>query len=250
MTNPFYFGTSDRRLFGIYEPAAFGSTGKRAAILCYPWGPEYLHAHRTMRQLALKLSASGFYTLRFDYFGTGDSGGDATDTDLKGWETDIAMAVEEIKDIVGAKRITLIGLRLGASVAACHAARRSSRIDTLVLWDPVVSGEAYLTQLGARSNAKQPPEVLGFPLPENMVRDLLALELNTSILKDLPRYLMLVTERTPPYASLVPLTAWTGATESSSAIEFMADFCPWIENSVITGMVPFAIIQRIVAWLE
>jgi pimeloyl-ACP methyl ester carboxylesterase len=249
MTNPFYFGTSDRRLFGIYEPAAFGSPGKRAAILCYPWGPEYLHAHRTMRQLTLKLSAAGFYTLRFDYFGTGDSGGEAGDADLKGWEIDIEMAMEEIKDIVGAARITLIGLRLGASVAARLAARFSSRIDTLVLWDPVVSGEVYLTQLGVPSNANQPLEVLGFPLPENMIRDILALELSTLILKDLPRNLTLVTERTPPHASLVPLTAWPSGTEPS-AIEFMIDFCPWTENSITTGMVPFGIIERIVAWLE
>ena len=94
--SPFYFGTRERRLFGIYEPASCGTAGNRAAILCYPWGLEYLHAHRTLRQLALKLSATGVHTLRFDFFGTGDSGGEAIDANLKVWQTDLKMAMEEI----------------------------------------------------------------------------------------------------------------------------------------------------------
>ena len=121
--NPFFFGTAERRLFGIYEPAAVGTAGKRAAILCYPWGAEYLHAHRTLRQLALKLSSAGFHTLRFDFYGTGDSGGEPTDVDLAGWEADLETAIEELTEITGLSKVTLIGLRLGAVVAAeCRGA--------------------------------------------------------------------------------------------------------------------------------
>ena len=69
---PFYFGAGPQRLFGIYEPAVLTGRGKRGAVLCYPWGPEYVHAHRVMRQLAIKLAGAGVHTLRFDFFGTGD----------------------------------------------------------------------------------------------------------------------------------------------------------------------------------
>src|SRR5580692_5054377 len=108
---PFFFGTSERRLFGIYEPAGGGATSQRAAILCYPWGSEYLHAHRTLRLLALRLSRVGFHTLRFDYYGTGDSGGEPTDTDLTGWEADLETAIAELMEITGLARVTVIGLR-------------------------------------------------------------------------------------------------------------------------------------------
>src|ERR1700722_5596148 len=137
--SPFFFGTSERRIFGVYEPAASGTSGKRAAVFCYPWGSEYIYAHRTIRQLAVRLSTAGFHTLRFDFFGTGDSAGDLTDADLAGWETDVESAMEEIRDISGMAQITLIGLRLGATIAASVAARLSRKVDSLVLWDPIVS---------------------------------------------------------------------------------------------------------------
>src|SRR6201996_7552654 len=116
--NPLFFGSTGRQLFGIYEPAAAGTSGKRAAVICYPWGPEYINSHRSLRQLTLKLSAIGYHTLRFDYYGTGDSGGDASDADLVGWEADLKSAIDEISEMTGVTRVTLIGLRLGGSIAA------------------------------------------------------------------------------------------------------------------------------------
>ena len=97
--NPLYIGTRGRRLFGIHEPPAVKAGRARAAVLCYPWGSEYLFAHRTLRQLAVRLCGAGFHTLRFDFFGTGDSSGDMLDADLAGWEGDTESAVEGIKDI-------------------------------------------------------------------------------------------------------------------------------------------------------
>ena len=119
---PFYFGDRRRRLFGIYEPAVLKSVGKRAAVLCYPWGAEYVHAHRTMRQLAVRLSAAGIDTLRFDFFGTGDSAGEMVDADLAGWETDIELAIEELR------RRTALGAarRFSVTVLRCRALVGSS----------------------------------------------------------------------------------------------------------------------------
>jgi pimeloyl-ACP methyl ester carboxylesterase len=149
--NPFYFGSTARRIFGLYEPASSAGTQLRCAVLCHPWGHEYLCAHRAMRQLSTRLTSVGFHTLRFDYFGTGDSGGEAADTDLTGWECDASFAVDEIQEIVGQAKITLIGLRLGAVVAARLAAKRSDIIDALVLWDPVISSHERFARSGSRS---------------------------------------------------------------------------------------------------
>ena len=246
--NPFYFGRSERRLFGIYDAPAIPNAAKRAAILCYPWGPEYLHAHRTMRQLALKLSAAGFHTLRFDYFGTGDSGGEPTDVDLEGCEADLETAIEEIKDIAGTTRITLIGLRLGASIAASVAARPSCRIDSLVLWDVVISGAQYLQQLGVPPNAEPPFEALGCPLSSTLLRDLRMWELSLEVVVNLPLTLVLLTERLPSHGVLAP--RYGDSNMAAHTIEFREDVRPWLETIANKGLVPFTAIQRIVTWLE
>src|SRR5262245_860401 len=95
---PLYFGSATRRLFGIYEPGTGGRRAPQAAVLCYPWGQEYIRAHRSMRRLAMMLSAAGRDTFRFDYFGTGDSAGDMVDGSVAGWEKDIEAAIDEAKD--------------------------------------------------------------------------------------------------------------------------------------------------------
>jgi uncharacterized protein len=151
--NPVYLGTKERRLFALYEPAAVKAKRARAAVLCYPWGTEYIYAHRSMRQLAVKLSVAGFHTLRFDYFGTGDSGGETFQASPLGAETDIEVAIDGMKDMVGANRVALIGLRQGATLAARVAARHAADLDSLVLWDPVYDGSLW-----TRSKAAQYPQ--------------------------------------------------------------------------------------------
>lgn len=144
---PFFFGSAQRRLFGIYEPAPRRGGVVRAALLCNSWGTEYLNAHRAMRVLAKRLSAAGFDTLRFDYFGAGDSGGETTDAELNGWRDDIALAASELRQMSGTQRVTLVGLRLGGTLAAEVAPRLGKGIDKIVLWDPIVSGLAYVREL-------------------------------------------------------------------------------------------------------
>jgi pimeloyl-ACP methyl ester carboxylesterase len=260
---PFYFGTGARRLFGIYEPAASAGASKRAAVLCHPWGSEYLYAHRTMRQLAVRLAAAGFHTLRFDFFGTGDSAGEMIEADLGGWETDTELAMEELGDIVGTTRVTLIGLRLGATVAATVAARRPGAVDALVLWDPVVSGPEYLRHLeslGAPSAGPRPDrrpavspagqalEIRGFPLIAAMTRDLQSIALGALLAAPVTRTLMVVSERRPSHESLLAVPAGHGA--GSLAIEFITAVCPWIEDPSSMGVMPVEVIQRIVKWTE
>jgi alpha/beta superfamily hydrolase len=143
--NPFFFGTKARRLFGAYDPPR--GAGRRGAVICYPWSREYLLAHATIRQLARALSAAGFHALRFDYYGTGDSGGDETEAGQEQWLADVATAVDELKEVSQLAHVGLIGLRYGATLAAGAAAHRGD-IDRLVLWEPVVDGRAYLNELG------------------------------------------------------------------------------------------------------
>lgn len=248
--NPLYFGSRERRIFGIYEPAAGVVTRSQAVVLCHPWGSEYIYAHRSMRRLALKLSMAGYHTLRFDFFGTGDSAGEMPDADLRGWETDVESAIEGLEDIVGTAHVSLIGLRLGANIAAAVAARRSREIDALVLWDPIVSGAEYLRELGVTLSDERagPLEVQGFPLTHSMLREFQSIDLRAVISAPPVRSLMLVTQRKPPHDSL---TAAPAAPDAAPALtlEYMTAECPWVESATISGAVPVPVIQRIVEWL-
>lgn len=141
---PFFFGSSRRRLFGVYTPAAELDVSPAAVVLCQPWGTEYIHAHRAMVRLGETLSRTRFHVLRFDYYGSGDSGGDFGEVELEGWRSDIRTAADECLSMSGASRISLVGLRIGANLAA-DVARDLADLDALVAWDPIVDGAAYAT---------------------------------------------------------------------------------------------------------
>lgn len=81
MAVPLFFGEGRRRLFGVYDPAVSrigaGPHRPRAIVFCPPWGPDYYVTHGVLRRLATNLSLAGHHVLRFDYFGVGDSAGNA-----------------------------------------------------------------------------------------------------------------------------------------------------------------------------
>jgi pimeloyl-ACP methyl ester carboxylesterase len=244
--NPFHFGTGGRRLFGVYEPAVQGSPGTRAAVLCQPWGREYLHAHRAMRQLAIRLSVAGYHTLRFDYFGTGDSDGDMEDAGIAGWEADIESAIAEIRDIAGATQVALIGLRLGATAAARVAARGTGAVNALVLWDPILSSGAWLAPLDAApaSHHGDVVELHGFRVGAAMLRDFGSIDLPAAPGVPGMRSFMAVTERMPAHARLE-----AGRAGDLLEVEYINSARPWIEDVATGGTLPVEVIRRIVEWL-
>src|SRR5690606_20757112 len=142
----FYFGQAPVQLLGVYHPPALDCDRLQGVLLCYPFGQEYMRAHRAFRQLAESLAAKGYHVLRFDYRGSGDSSGDMDDVSAEDWLADIATAVGELRDLSGVHAVTLVGLRLGALLAAVHAARAGD-ISRLVLWDPFASGQAFVDEI-------------------------------------------------------------------------------------------------------
>ena len=138
-----YFGSSAEPLFGIHHSPT-GSTQRPCGVLvCGPVGWEYTHAHWAVRRLARLSVDEGFHVFRFDYSGTGDSWGDGSITSVDRWIDDIAAAAAELKVVSGVERLSIVGLRLGAALAAVSCSRGLAA-EHLVLWDPVVSGDEYL----------------------------------------------------------------------------------------------------------
>jgi pimeloyl-ACP methyl ester carboxylesterase len=143
---PLYFGTSSARLFGVYHPAESGQRRASGVVICAPFGHEYIRAHRLLRQLAVQLSRSGFHVMRFDYLGCGDSAGEPQIGSPSQWVADIATAIDELRDTSEVRRVCLIGLRLGATLAASVAGGRDD-VEAVVLWDPIVDGGRHLEEL-------------------------------------------------------------------------------------------------------
>lgn len=114
--------------------------------MCSGMGQEYIRGHRTFRQLALRLARDGFPVLRFDFFGSGDSLGDSEDANLARWQQDIHDAIDEMKHFSGVPHVSLIGLRLGASLSYLAGHERDD-VENYVLWAPIVSGEKYIEEL-------------------------------------------------------------------------------------------------------
>ncbi|MFN0185510.1 MAG: serine aminopeptidase domain-containing protein [Aquabacterium sp.] len=145
---PFRFGTANRPMQGILHAAAGPSHSGHAVLICNPFGQEAIRLHRFCRVLAERLARHGVPVLRFDYYGTGDSGGTDRDGDLVGWALDIETAHHELVRRCGNLPVALFGARIGASLA-CLASRHLAP-DRLVLWEPVIDGPGYVQDLRQR----------------------------------------------------------------------------------------------------
>lgn len=154
---PLYFGEGAETLFGWYHHSERPIRRDVVAVLCAPIGPEYTRSHRTVRHLADRLARAGIAALRFDYHGGGDSTGKESDPDRFGhWKRSIAAAVKEARRLSRCDRVLLVGVRLGATLAALEA--QDVRADLLVLWNPVVKGRSYVRELQAMAmTAKNAP---------------------------------------------------------------------------------------------
>lgn len=142
---PIFFPSGSDSLFGVlHQPD--GERRELAFVFVHPFGEEKLWSHRVFVSFARQLAATGHPVLRFDWMGSGDSDGDFSVSSVDSILRDIASAVDLVRGRTGGRSVGLIGLRLGASLAAL-AAERLSDIGPLVLWAPVVDGARYMQEL-------------------------------------------------------------------------------------------------------
>ncbi|HVH42259.1 MAG TPA: alpha/beta hydrolase [Labilithrix sp.] len=145
---PIFFGRRERSCFGwLHRAAGASSIG---VVVCNPFGYEAVCSHRSLRHLAETIARAGIPALRFDYDGTGDSAGDDRDPDrLAAWVESTRAAVRTLRTLAGVERVWLVGVRLGVLIAALAASDGNPEgIAGLVAIAPVVSGKAYLRELG------------------------------------------------------------------------------------------------------
>jgi alpha-beta hydrolase superfamily lysophospholipase len=251
---PIWFGPDDRPLFGWrHDPAGGRAVG--AVVLCPPMGREYMGTHRTFRMLAQSLASAGLVALRFDYDGTGDSAGRMLDDDrVEAWIASAAAALREMRQ-VGAPRLALVGMRLGALLATAAAAREGG-VDDLVLWDPSRSGQRFLREQQALGLLSGEMALYGDDLPadwvdvpswvfsDQTVADLRGLDVVKSGPVQASRTLILARADRPDDPKLVsafsgPDVTWVEATDQAALIDAQTS-----QNAV-----PGVAIEAVSRWL-
>ena len=257
-----FFGSTSRQLFGAYHTPPASIPGRGAALLCPPWGQEYLVSHRIFRRLAVRLSESGYHVLRFDYFGTGDSAGEREDGDLSSWQSDAEIALDELRDMSGFQTVAAFGIRLGAVVAWRLAIRRPD-VSTAVLWDPVVNGTEYVRELHAAQAETDRWSVTPVrrPAPTDSVQDLLGFPL-TAVMRSSIEAVSpdTFTQPTKAHVKLFYSDARPGHDALQNALhaagtpfhsEIIPGQTPWREDEDVgAGKLPVLVLERMVEILR
>ena len=202
-STPLWLRSQERPLQAwLHRPEGGEACG--GVVICPPLGLDLSHTHFNLRLLASKLEAMGFIVVRFDYDGTGQSAGDMSDPGrVASWIESISCAVELARG-AGAEWIGAIGLRLGATLAA-RASVESLALDSLVLWDPYVSGRSFLREQVSMKAALQPPvsdQIEGIAIPgyvftAEAVAELEELELPDASAPGFPRSLVVADPARP-----------------------------------------------------
>src|ERR1700739_3253007 len=136
-----------------------GRVARSGVIILPPIGYPYWSAHRTLRTLAEGLAAKGHLALRLDYDGLGASaGGQWESKRLARWRASAEIAAAELARL-GCAELTLIGVRLGATIALLDGAALGAT--KVVAWAPVASGRRFVKET----------RLLSAPVPEDFLPD-------------------------------------------------------------------------------
>lgn len=255
--NPFYFGSSAAPIFGVLHPPHCSSAAG-GVVLCPAVWDEYGPSHRPFRLLAQRLARAGFPVLRFDYRGSGDSFGDEHAASVAQWREDIVMAVQELKDLGQVEQVSLVGLRFGATLAALVAAT-DVRVRDLVLWDPVVRGADWLSELRHRHadlvmnvlrlapTSVQEDGLVGFPCAPRLDNEVSAIDLGAVSDLSAERVLLLTSEERPGYRDLRRHLGRLGSQVQSQHVAVQPI---WEERALWSNtLVPVEVVGHIVEWL-
>ncbi len=140
---PFFLPAAQGKRFCIFHPAA--GTPRGAVLYIHPFAEEMNKARRMVALQSRALAAEGFSVLQIDLYGCGDSSGDFAQARWEAWQQDVTLGVSWLSARAGG-RIFLWGLRLGAMLALDAAPLCDPAPAHFVLWQPVTSGEVFLTQ--------------------------------------------------------------------------------------------------------
>jgi len=148
-STPLWLGDGSSALFGFLHAPRGVRSRSSAVVLVPPLGYEAICAHGALRRAAERFAELGFFVLRYDHPGTGDSAGSDRDPRrVESWVAGVARAIDGVRAASGCDSVALVGLRMGALLALTAAERRHD-VTCLVLWAPPATGSSYVRELRA-----------------------------------------------------------------------------------------------------
>lgn len=154
--------------FCLYYPPMKGVRSQGAVLYVHPFGEEMNKSRRMVALQARRFAQLGYGVLLIDLYGCGDSHGDFSEATWERWKTSLATGLAWLESN-GPTPVSLWGLRLGASLALDFATDSGAQYENIVLWQPVVNGEAFLRQFLRLALANQ---MLAKGKPESGVQEL------------------------------------------------------------------------------
>lgn len=141
---PFYLPVDGGRCFALYRAPRADA---RATMLHLPaFGDEMNKARAMTARAARTFAHAGIAVLQVDWEGCGDSSGEHRDATLARWVANARVALEWLRARhPGVATPWLWALRAGALLVGPLVAQQPGV--SLLLWQPVVNGKQYLTQL-------------------------------------------------------------------------------------------------------
>jgi exosortase A-associated hydrolase 2 len=143
------------------RPRAAARAPRGGVLFTHAFAEEMNKSRRMAALQASALAAAGFEVLQLDLLGCGDSSGDFADATWAAWLQDVEIGWQWLRARTDGP-IWLWGHRTGCLLASEVAARRGIPA-SLLLWQPVASGKAFLAQFLRM-------KVVGQALGENAAR--------------------------------------------------------------------------------
>ncbi|MBS0388425.1 MAG: alpha/beta fold hydrolase [Proteobacteria bacterium] len=187
---PYFFGDPKRPLYATYHAPRPSAALDAAVLLCPSIAHEHAASRAALSALARRLAADGRHVLGFDYTGVGESAGEIGRGQFLRWLRDIDLAIAELSALSGARALTVVGVSVGALLAAMAFATVRAPLQQLVLWDPVIRGADFMAalerrhrqQLGRRRLAPDSQDdLLGYRFPADLRRNLAFADLRAGL---------------------------------------------------------------------
>lgn len=95
--------------------------------------------HRLFTKMARKLANHGIAACRFDYYGSGDSEGEFSESTISSQIEDVVDVFSYVSNMENYEvtKIGLIGYSLGGCIASIAQSKLSTNLSTIVLWAPI-----------------------------------------------------------------------------------------------------------------
>lgn len=133
---------------------------------------------RMFKTISEALAEKSIATLRFDFFGNGESDGKFYEFTFNSLIEDAKMIVEYASDLKQIKKINFLGYSMGGAIASHVACLMMDKISKLVLWSPAGNIKEIIENYYRRNPKLENgnADYLGFQISANLMESFKALE--------------------------------------------------------------------------